>query len=120
MIKRIIAIIVGVGFIGNAQSQDNVSFTLKDPLVHYRENNEKESSVQDIHVAIKPLSNSHKQDTRLKVVISVFNNTQKYIDFSTDNIQVFIDDLPHHVLSANELKKAEAYLPVQLPDVLGW
>ncbi|MCG8345822.1 MAG: hypothetical protein MI685_11795 [Chlorobiales bacterium] len=54
-------------------------------------------------VTIRPGANTYSSDGRPKFVVTVVNSTEEPFDFSTEDIQVFVDGEPHKVFTYDEL-----------------
>ncbi len=54
-------------------------------------------------VAIRPSTKTYTSDGRPTIIVSVLNGTEKPFNFSTENIQVHVDGIPHKVFTYDEL-----------------
>ncbi|ARM30715.1 hypothetical protein [Prosthecochloris sp. HL-130-GSB] len=69
----------------------------------YQEGVEAIMSQKKALVAIRPEAITYSSEDRPTIVITVQNGTMKPFDFSTENVQVFVDGEPHKVFTYDEL-----------------
>ena len=69
----------------------------------YQEGVEAVISPKNALVAIRPSTNTYSSDDRPTFVISVLNSTEESFNFSTEDVQVFVDGNPHKVFTYDEL-----------------
>lgn len=60
-------------------------------------------SPKKVLVAVRSGSHIYLSEGRPTFVVTVANSLNEPFEFSTENIQVFIDDKPHHVFTYDEL-----------------
>lgn len=60
-------------------------------------------SAKNALVILRPLTNTYSSEDRPTLVVSVLNRTEQAFDFSTDDIEVFIDGVPHRIFTYEEL-----------------
>lgn len=74
-------------------------------------------------VAIRPSANTYSSESRPTIVVTVLNGIDETFNFSTEDVQVFVDGVPHKVFTYDELvaevkrQQAWAELAVALDDV---
>lgn len=103
MIKILIIAITGLLL------QGCVSTYKLDPQVQkgqqevYQEGVETIISNKKAYIAVRSSTNTYTSENRPTIVVSVLNKTNKSFNFSTENIQVFVDGKAHKVFTYDEL-----------------
>lgn len=69
----------------------------------YQEGVEAIISPKKALVAIRPSANTYSSEGRPTIVVTVLNGTDESFNFSTEDMQVFVDEAPHKVFTYDEL-----------------
>jgi len=102
--KRIIPIIlVGLLIQGCATTLKLEPVATNGQKEIFQEGVESVMSAKKALVAIRPLSNTYTSNVRPTIVVSVFNGTDTSFNFSTEDIQAFVDHKPLKVYTYEEL-----------------
>ncbi len=102
--KRLLLVFITVLFLhGCASSLKLDPYALDGQKEIYQEGVESIISPKKSLVAIRPAESIYSSGNRPKIVITVLNGTDEPFNFSTENVQVFVDDNPHKVFTYDEL-----------------
>lgn len=69
----------------------------------YQEGVEAIISSKKALVAIRPSANTYSSEIRPTIVVTVLNGTEETFNFSTEDVHVFVDGVPHKVFTYDEL-----------------
>jgi hypothetical protein len=69
----------------------------------YQEGVEAIISPKKALVAIRPSANTYSSEGRPTIVVTVLNGTAEMFNFSTEDVHVFVDGVPHKVFTYDEL-----------------
>lgn len=82
----------------------------------YQDGIEAVISPKNALVTIRPSTNTYSSEGRPTFVVSVLNGTEESFNFSTEDIHVFVDGVPHKVFTYDELvaevKRQQAWAAV--------
>lgn len=115
--KKFITILVSCALIQGCASTLKIDpQALEGQQEIYQEGVEAVISPKNALVAIRPSTNTYSSEGRPTFVVSVLNGTETSFNFSTEDIQVFVDGVPHRVFTYDELvaevKRQQAWAAV--------
>jgi hypothetical protein len=103
MNKLISAIVLGFLLQGCASTLKMDPQALDGQQEVYHEGVEAVISPKKALVALRPTATTYSSEGRPTIVVSVLNGTKESFNFSTEDIQVFVDEVPHRVFTYDEL-----------------